>query len=82
MSGSKINKTSISKKVEKVKGANKEQVVKAKKILLRVSDNLYEAIEKAIQMGIADNASEFVRRSVVNQLLALNLLGLPEEKER
>ncbi|MFW9778988.1 MAG: hypothetical protein ACFFE8_09065 [Candidatus Heimdallarchaeota archaeon] len=56
------------------------QITKAKTILLRVSDNLYDSIEKAIQLGIADNASEFVRRCVVNQLLDLRLLGL-EEKE-
>jgi hypothetical protein len=55
------------------------QITKAKTILLRVSDNLYDSIEKAIQLGIADNASEFVRRCVVNQLLDLRLLGLEEK---
>jgi len=53
---------------------------KAKTILLRVSDPLYNSIKKAIELGIADNYSEFVRRCVVNQLLDLRLLGL-EEKE-
>jgi hypothetical protein len=53
---------------------------KAKTILLRVSDPLYDSIKKAIELGIADNYSEFVRRCVVNQLLDLRLLGL-EEKE-
>ncbi|MHA2294832.1 MAG: hypothetical protein ACXAEU_01580 [Candidatus Hodarchaeales archaeon] len=61
---------------------SKEPVKKAKKILLRVSDNLYDAIDTAIQLGIADNTSEFVRRCVVNQLLDLNLLGVPEKKEQ
>ena len=59
----------------------KNSVTKPKKILLRVSENLYEGIDKAISLGIADNASEFVRRCVVNQLLDLKLLGLAE-KER
>lgn len=54
-------------------------VKKAHSILLRVSDNLYDSIEKAIQLGIADNASEFVRRCVVNQLLDLKLLGTEEK---
>ncbi|MFX1285738.1 MAG: hypothetical protein ACFFB5_19010 [Promethearchaeota archaeon] len=53
---------------------------KAKTILLRVSDPLYDSIKKAIELGIADNYSEFVRRCVVNQLLDLRLLGR-EEKE-
>ena len=51
---------------------------KAKTILLRVSDPLYDSIRKAIDLGIADNASEFVRRCVVNQLLDLRLLGIEE----
>ena len=51
---------------------------KAKTILLRVSDPLYDSIKKAIDLGIADNASEFVRRCVVNQLLDLRLLGIEE----
>lgn len=59
----------------------KISITKPKKILLRVSENLYEGIDKAINLGIADNASEFVRRCVVNQLLDLKLLGL-EEKEK
>ena len=54
---------------------DKSQVKKAKTILLRVSDPLYDSIKKAIDIGIADNASEFVRRCVVNQLLDLKLLG-------
>ena len=52
---------------------------KKKQILLRMSENLYEAVEKAIEMGIADNASEFVRRCVVSQLLDLNLLEVPKK---
>jgi hypothetical protein len=52
---------------------------KAKTILLRVSDPLYDSIRKAIDLGIADNASEFVRRCVVNQLLDLRLLGIEEK---
>ncbi|UCE14726.1 MAG: hypothetical protein JSV04_05970 [Candidatus Heimdallarchaeota archaeon] len=52
---------------------------KAKTILLRVSDPLYDSIRKAIELGIADNASEFVRRCVVNQLLDLRLLGIEEK---
>ncbi|MHA2224459.1 MAG: hypothetical protein ACXAC8_04605 [Candidatus Hodarchaeales archaeon] len=62
------------------KKVNREQIKKAKTILLRVSDNLYDSIEKAIQLGIADNASEFVRRSVVNHLLELKLMGTKEKK--
>ncbi len=62
------------------KSKKRETVKKANTVLLRISDNLDKAIEKAIQLGIADNASEFVRRCVVNQLLELKLLGL-EEKE-
>jgi hypothetical protein len=52
---------------------------KAKTILLRVSDPLYDSIRKAIDLGIADNASEFVRRCVVDQLLDLRLLGIEEK---
>ncbi|NHJ40995.1 hypothetical protein [Candidatus Hodarchaeum mangrovi] len=52
-----------------------QPVRKVKTILLRVSDPLYDSIKKAIDIGIADNASEFVRRCVVNQLLDLKLLG-------
>ncbi|MHA1973104.1 MAG: hypothetical protein ACTSW1_08930 [Candidatus Hodarchaeales archaeon] len=59
---------------------NQQQVKKAKTILLRVSEPLYDSIKKAIDMGIADNASEFVRRCVVNQLLDLKLLGLDEKE--
>ncbi len=55
---------------------------KQKTILLRVSKNLYEGIDKAISLGIADNASEFVRRCVVNQLLDLKLLGLEDNEKR
>ena len=55
-------------------------IKKDKKILLRVSDNLDKAIQKAIQLGIADNAAEFVRRSVVNHLLDLKLLGTEENE--
>ena len=55
---------------------------KQKTILLRVSKNLYEGIDKAINLGIADNASEFVRRCVVNQLLDLKLLGLEENEKK
>ncbi|MFX1516079.1 MAG: hypothetical protein ACFFC6_07215 [Promethearchaeota archaeon] len=51
---------------------------KAKTILLRVSEPLYDSIKKAIDLGIADNASEFVRRCVVDQLLDLRLLGIEE----
>lgn len=57
-----------------------EKQKKAKQIFLRVSDNLYKSIERAIDIGIADNAPEFVRRCIVNQLMELNLLQL-EEKE-
>jgi len=60
--------------MEKSEG-EKQAVRKAKTILLRVSDPLYDSIKKAIDIGIADNASEFVRRCVVNQLLDLKLLG-------
>jgi hypothetical protein len=72
---------------ESVKPEGKERppvpYKKQKTILLRVSKNLYEGIDKAISLGIADNASEFVRRCVVNQLLDLKLLGLEEyEKGR
>ncbi|MFX0183092.1 MAG: hypothetical protein ACFE95_08440 [Candidatus Hodarchaeota archaeon] len=63
---------------KKAKTRKRETVKKAQTILLRVSDNLYSSIEKAIQLGIADNASEFVRRCVVNQLLDLKLMGLEE----
>ena len=55
---------------------------KQKTILLRVSKNLYEGIDKAISLGIADNASEFVRRCVVNQLLDLKLLGLEDNEKK
>ena len=57
----------------------RDTIKKAQTILLRVSDNLYDSIEKAIHLGIADNASEFVRRCVVNQLLDLKLLGTEEK---
>ncbi len=63
---------------ENEKSKKRETVKKANTILLRISDNLDKAIEKAIQLGVADNASEFVRRCVVNQLLELKLLGLEE----
>ena len=62
------------------KSKKRETVKKANTVLLRISDNLDKAIEKAIQLGIADNASEFVRRCVVNQLLELRLLGLAEKE--
>ncbi|MFX0016884.1 MAG: hypothetical protein ACFE98_19980 [Candidatus Hermodarchaeota archaeon] len=52
---------------------------KAKQIYLRVSGNLYDSIEKAIQIGIADNAPEFVRRCIVNQLMELKLLDLEKK---
>ncbi|MHA1331952.1 MAG: hypothetical protein ACTSR2_12845 [Candidatus Hodarchaeales archaeon] len=58
---------------------DQQQVKKAKTILLRVSEPLYDSIKRAIDMGIADNASEFVRRCVVNQLLDLKLLGMEEK---
>lgn len=58
---------------------DKQSVRKANTILLRVSDPLYNSIKKAIDIGIADNASEFVRRCVVNQLLDLKLLGSDNE---
>ncbi|MFX1249798.1 MAG: hypothetical protein ACFFBQ_20600 [Promethearchaeota archaeon] len=60
-------------------GENVKRKEKAKTILLRVSDPLYDSIKKAIELGIADNYSEFVRRCVVNQLLDLRLLGLEEK---
>jgi hypothetical protein len=65
---------------EELSKSKKTPVKKAKTILLRVSDPLYDSIKKAIDLGIADNASEFVRRCVVNQLLDLKLIGL-EGKE-
>ena len=63
----------------KILTKKKKTIKKAETILLRVSENLYTSIEKAIQLGIADNASEFVRRCVVNQLLDLKLLGTEEK---
>ena len=71
----------MSKSKEENSKSKKMPIKKAKTILLRVSDPLYDSIKKAIDLGIADNASEFVRRCVVNQLLDLKLIGL-EGKEK
>ena len=70
--------------IEKIRRSKKPKikVSKEKTILLRVSNNLKDAIDRAIDLGIADNASEFVRRCVVNQLLDLNLLGLESKEQR
>lgn len=71
-------RTSNSEKSSQEDEASIKRKEKAKTILLRVSDPLYDSIRKAIDLGIADNASEFVRRCVVNQLLDLRLLGIEE----
>lgn len=67
---------------DQTKKITKKGKVKGKQILIRVSDNLSEAIEKAIDAGIADNASEFVRRCIVNQLLDMEFLEIPKFKKK
>ncbi|MHA2294834.1 MAG: hypothetical protein ACXAEU_01590 [Candidatus Hodarchaeales archaeon] len=67
------------KKVEESKDKKKNQLTsKTKAILLRLSENLDATIDKAINLGLANSKSEFIRQSVVERLLSLNLFELPE----